>query len=161
RAELGRIWRHEAAAIGRFMLAAQAAIDGKANAQNLAESLDKDRLAKWRKALESKADADDFANTWRRLSKTAAGPDFDAAWRELARQLVEQSREHAEFNAKHFTPFGDFRHAGDCAPWEKSGQGTAEGPTSAGTIALHAHGDGPLATVLPAGLYTHGLSRRL
>jgi hypothetical protein len=158
RTELGKLWRDEAKSVGKYLLAAQAALDKHANAGVLAKGLDAARLERWRKALAAKGGTDDVAFTWRALNGKHCG-DFAAAWGKLVRQVNDEERARSEFKLKNFTSFGDFRHADAATEWQQAGQGLHD--ASPGMLALEAAGTGPLASLYPAGLYTHALSSKL
>jgi hypothetical protein len=160
--ELGRVWREEALSLDKYLLAAQAAIDKRADAAALAKGLDPERLTRWRKALEAKDDIGDALHPWRVLAKDRMPPSaFIEAMRKLSSQIDDEHRARANFNAKHFTSFGYFRHPGGLTDWQVGGQGLADGPAEEpGLLAIHGEG-GPLASIYPSGLYTHGLSSKL
>jgi hypothetical protein len=158
RTELGRLWRDEAKLVGKYLLAAQAALDKRANAGALAKGLDAARLERWSKALAAKGAMDDIAFMWRALNAKHGG-DFSAAWDKLVRQVNDAEHARSDFQRKNFTSFGDFHHADTATEWQQAGQGLHD--DSPGMLALNAVGTGPLASIYPAGLYTHGLSSNL
>jgi hypothetical protein len=152
--ELARLWRDEAGLVGKYLLAAS---DKRADAKGL----DAARLEKWRAALAAKADSDDLAQPWRALAGTKAGDDFASAWDKLAKQIESESRSRAEFNAKNFVSFGDFRYRRGRDGWQASGQGLINDPDHPGLLVVNSADAGPVATMYPAGIYTHGLSSKL
>jgi hypothetical protein len=134
RRELGDLWRAEARQVGKSLLARGAAVSKNG-----------------KPALEEPLYA------WRTLRGSA---DLPAAWRQLAARFTKESKERADFNARHFVPFGDFR-TGRLVGWHAAGQGLSDGPSSAGDFAIAGEGDTAVAAVLPAGCFTHTLSQRL
>ncbi len=155
RAELARLWRDEARDVGKYLLAAQAAMEKRP----APKGLDAGRIEKWRKALEAKGAIEDLAGVWRALNgKQGGGDDFAAAWAKLVRRYAAERDTRAKFNATHFVPFADFRN-GIPAGWQAGGQGLAHAAMD--ELAVDCDGPGVLTGLYPAGVYTHGLSSKL
>ncbi len=155
RAELARLWLDDARSVGKYLLAAQAAIDKRPDAAALTKGLDGKRLEQWRKALVAKAEMDDVAQPWRALSKPTS--DFAMAWAKLCKEYDAERRARAEFNAKNFVSFGDFR-GGSIDGWQAAGQGLRDEPVEPGALAVD---EASGMALYPAGLYTHLLSSKL
>jgi mono/diheme cytochrome c family protein len=158
RAELAATWSREAQEVGRYLRAAQAARDKKPDAASLAAGLDPARLQAWVTALEKKGSGlEDPLQPW---SAAASAADVAAVWTQLAAQYEQESHTRAESNRKSFLPFGDFRN-GKPDGWRIDGLGLRDGPCRSGDFVVADEGDGAIATILPAGYYTHSLSQRL
>ena len=158
RQELGAVWLQEAGAAGRMLLAAEAARKSAPDAATLAAGLDPARLKLWTDLVKrGDRGLDDPLYPWHRA---AAAPETTAAWRELVASYEKEGRERAEFNRTRFTPFGEFGK-GDPAGWQTDGLGLRGGPSPSGEFILADEGDSLVTAILPAGLYTHGVSRRL
>ena len=110
----------------------------------------------WRKALDGASSVTD--PLWL-LKKSTAG-EFAPAWKSARTELEREARERAEFNAKNFVPFGDFRQGLD-PRWLATGVGAATGASPAGEFIVAGDGDKAVTAVLPAGVYTHAYSERL
>jgi hypothetical protein len=160
RKELVAEWLREADQIGEYLLVAESIKDKSSSAAELAKKLDQRRLEKWTALLaEEKAPADDPLWLWRSLGASST-KSFAAAWQDAAARFKKESQERADFNAKNFVPFGDFRTA-RLQAWQATGQGLSDGPLPSGDFAVAGAGDSAVAAVLPAGFFTHSLSEKL
>jgi hypothetical protein len=161
RRELAEVWLREAGEVGKYLLAAQAARDKRPEAPALARGLDPKRLGQWAAALAADKQAlEDLLYPWKAVHSPApadAGA-FGNAWRGLAGRYSQEGRARADFNARGFASFGDFR-PGCGEGWQADGQGLA--PAAAGDFAVAGEGDAAVAAVFPAGYFTHGLSEKL
>jgi hypothetical protein len=156
RRELADCWMREAAGVGKYLQAAQAARDKRPDAAALAGGLDRQRLGQWTAALAAdKTPQEDLLYLWKTLHPT---PDFATAWRALAERVSQEGRARADFNARGFVSFGDFR-TGRAEGWQAAGQGLA--PAAASDFAVAGEGDAAVTAVFPAGFFTHPLSERL
>jgi len=162
RQELGALWQTQAAEAGRYLHAAQAARDKAANAADLAKGLDAARLTAWTTALEKKgAGLEDPLTPWQTAADAArANGDVAAAWKSLGEKYTAENRQRAEFNAKTFTPWGDFSK-GVPEGWRGDGLALQDGPSPAGDFALSPDGKEAITGIYPAGFYTHVLSEKL
>ncbi|HEU4752275.1 MAG TPA: DUF1549 domain-containing protein, partial [Armatimonadota bacterium] len=160
RGELAERWSVEIASAGRYLRAAQAARDKAPDAAALAEGLDPKRLKAWSAVLEKKDGA--LENPLQAWMTAASGPapELGSRWQQLAGRYETESRERAEFNAKHFVPFGDFR-SGVCDGWRADGLGLRAGASKSGDFAVASEGEKALSGVFPAGLFTNSLSESL
>jgi hypothetical protein len=163
RKELAALWHDDVPQIRRFMLAAQAKRANRADAGELANGLDPQRLEKWVVAFAvEKAPLEDPLEPWRRLV-AAAGNDpalLPGEWRKLAEEYAKQDRERSEFNQSQFTSYADFREAIP-SDWQVAGQGLSAVPSRSGEFVLQGEGDAVVKSVLPAGRFSHHLSERL
>lgn len=158
--EIAALWREDAKEVSRYFKAAQAARDKRSDAPELAKDLDPKRLEQMSAVLKPEKFAlEDPTHAWRTLhAKTGDG--FAEAWQALAAQVAKEQRERAEFNAKHFTPFGDFR-TGQLGDWKASGLGLRDGVGKSGDFVIAGEGDAAVSGLLPAGFFTHAVSERL
>jgi hypothetical protein len=160
RAELGAVWRREAAELDRYLLAAQARLAGTADAAALARDLDAERLQSWVEVLKAeKTSAEDPLAPWRTANKPRAGT-FQAEWIQMADRFDAEERERSAFDREHFRTYADFR-TGNLVGWQAGGQGLRDGPVPAGDLALYPDGATLVRSVLPAGCFTHTLSEKL
>src|SRR5262249_1186784 len=152
-------WLGEARAAGAYLRAAQAAHDRQPDAARLAQGLDPKRLEKWAAALRvGKGSLDDPLHPWLALHPAARdAQDFAAEWKKVAERWHKEARERAEFNAKPFTSFGDFR-TGRLDGWRADGRGLRRGATGPGDFTIASAGGEAISAVLPAGVFTHTLS---
>jgi hypothetical protein len=160
--EIAAVWRSDAQQFGRYLQAAYAKRANRPYAEQLAQGLNTQRLEKWIAALAiEKAPLEDLLEPARRL---AAASDDAAAWAAARQKLVaeytEQAVQRDAFNQTQFMTFADFS-AGAFAGWQLGGQGLREGPSRSGEFMLHSESETLVKSVLPAGLYTHGLSEKL
>jgi hypothetical protein len=162
RREVAAVWQREAREIGRYLVAAQAALDRRVDAAALAEGLDRQRIDQWLAALKmDNLPLEDPLSLWVALRPLAKDPEaLRAIWRDWSDRLQQQARDRAAFNRASFVPFADFR-SGSFAGWQVSGHGLRDGPSRSGEFALAPEGDALVRAVLPAGAYTHTLSDRL
>ncbi len=138
RRELAATWRSEAAAIPRYLQAAQRALaKSPTNPADLAE-LNLDRLQSWLAELDQpNAPLEHPLSPLRKLQ-----PDLYRA---------EQAQRQA-YNREHFRPF---------PAWQAEGAGLLPGPSQPGEFSIAPSGPTALTGLYPAGLYTHLLSSRL
>ncbi|WP_435011385.1 PSD1 and planctomycete cytochrome C domain-containing protein [Tundrisphaera lichenicola] len=95
-------------------------------------------------ARASSSEADDLCGTWQKLVE-------DHATEQAAR---------SEFNRTKFQPVADFR--GRMEPgWTTSGMGLRGGPNPGVDITLAHEGEAAIQSILPSGLFTFGVSRKL
>ncbi len=155
RAEVGRAWLDETRAADRYLLAALARQSGET------QGLDVERLRRWTAALKTAAVPDDPLHAWKvATAPTTADETFAGRWRRLGAEWEREARARADFNAKNFVPFGDFR-TGSLEGWRADGQGLRGGPAPSGDFAVAGTGDAAVTAIFPAGVFTHGLSERL
>ncbi|MBI3469595.1 MAG: DUF1549 domain-containing protein, partial [Planctomycetes bacterium] len=175
RKELGEIWLHDAREVGRYLLAAQARRDNRAEAAELAVGLDAKRIDAWVAALGTeKMPMDEPLWLWRSLASSVNGQKesdsptesatsrqagFAEAWRRLAEQFAKEHRGRGEFN-KQFVTFADFR-TGEFAGWQAGGHGLRDGASRSGEFVIAHEGDSLVRAILPAGCFTHSLSDKL
>jgi cytochrome c553 len=87
-------------------------------------------------------------------------PGFEDVWKQLAAEQAREASARAEFNRTKFTTLADFRN-GIPAAWHADGMGLRNGGSPSGDFAVAAEGDNALKSLLPAGVYTFGLSDKL
>jgi hypothetical protein len=162
RLELAALWHPQAKEAGRYLRAAQAARDKAPNAAELAQGLDAGRLKAWTTALEKKKPGlEDYLTPWQTAADAAkANADVAAAWKGLAEKYEAESKARVEFNAKNFTPWGDFRN-GVPPGWRGDGLALRDGASPAGEFMIANEGSQVVTGIFPAGFYTHALSERL
>jgi hypothetical protein len=110
-----------------------------------------------RAARDEKPALEDPLYPWQSLRRAANLP---APWQQLAARYEKESRDRADFNARSFVSFGEFR-AGGLDGWQATGQGLRDGMGRSGDFAVATEGDAAVAAVFPAGFFTHALSERL
>jgi hypothetical protein len=163
RRDLAEVWLREAGEVGKYLLAAQAARDKRADAAALARGLDPERLGQWAAALAADKPAlEDLLYPWKAMHSPAAkdAAAYAAAWHALAQRYSREEKSRADFNARGFVSFGDFR-AGRTEGWQAAGQGLDATPARSGDFAVACEGDAAVTAVFPAGFATHALSERL
>jgi hypothetical protein len=163
RGELSAAWVREAARVGDYLRAAQAARDRRPGAAALAQGLDAERLGRCVTALAAeKVPMEDLLYPWQQMhpAGSANSLDFATSWHKLADDWTHEVRARAEFNARSFVPLADFR-GGSLGDWQAAGQGLAGGPSAPGDFAVACDGDAVVSAVLPAGCFTHTLSEKL
>lgn len=188
RNELAVVWLRETQQIARYMQAAQAKRQKRADADELSKGLDPQRLEKWIATLAAeKQPFDDPFEPWRRLvgwppsadqKRSAEGgqaTDFISAWKQLSEQFAKEDRERSEFNRTQFVTFRDSRPIATASStvadatvelpvavdWQIGGQGLQDGPSPSGNFAIHTDGESLVRAILPAGRFTHLLSDKL
>lgn len=161
RKELTTLWQREAADVGRYLLAAEAARLRKPDAGERAKGLDAKRLAQWNAVLKTEMlPTENPLAPWLALSaETSKGIAFSPAWKQLSEQYASEDRQRTEINEQQFVSFGDFRR--DFGSWRATGQGLRDGLTRSGDFAVAVDGDRAVATIFPAGCFTNNLSDRL
>jgi len=151
REELGRAWLTESEKVARYLMAASTAGAGQADGK---------MLNHWQAALRNnKSGAEEPLKVWRQVMMDARAP-FATRWRQAAAQFTKDERERAEFNAKRFRTWADFRKEG-FAGWQAGGQALRHGPGAAGDFALDCDGDAVVKAIFPAGVFTHAVSEKL
>ncbi|MBW3539448.1 MAG: PSD1 and planctomycete cytochrome C domain-containing protein [Planctomycetes bacterium] len=164
REEVARHWQSQAELLPRYLLAADAQLRGAAEAGSLAEGLEPARLEKWVAALKvENPGLDHPVRAWQTATRAEAPA---AKWQELAAEHAAARESHASFNTNDFSAFGNFRpQAGSdhelAASWHATGQGLRDAPAASGDFTIAHTGDDALASILPAGTYTHTLSQKL
>jgi hypothetical protein len=85
---------------------------------------------------------------------------FPIVWKKIADKIASEASEHAAFNKKHFTVLADFRQVA-WPNWQVGGQGLRRMPSRSGDFVVALQGERAVATILPAGAFTHVLSDKL
>jgi hypothetical protein len=132
-------------------------------AQAWLQPIDAARLDKALTALVDEKSVDENPLTWLRFvtsEQQKAKLPIGDAWKKVADRHAREDAERRKFNEKNFTVLGDFGQ-GAWANWQVSGQGLRGVPSRSGDFALALDGDRAIATLLPAGAYTHVLSEKL
>lgn len=161
RTEMAAEWRKDALDAARYLKAAQAQRDNAPNAAELAQGLDTNRLAQWKKALEAAKGLEQPLYPWVASAEAVKkGENVGTAWSALVARYDKETRERAEFNAKNFVPWGDFT-TGVPEGWRGDGTALQDGPSPAGDFAVASEGDTVLQAVFPAGFFSNALSERL
>lgn len=182
RGPLSDWWLEEARQIPRYLLAAQAVVEGRMDPAQAPPDLDRARLSAWEKAISprpfegqtTKQDEEEAAETAAR--NTMSGPLFpwleiqesllegeqlDLAWRSLAGEYSQARRERIENNARDFTLAADFSRRDLPEGWSVDGVGVRHGWVEDGDFTVALKGSGAVGMLLPAGMFTHALSPRL
>jgi hypothetical protein len=158
KAEVARHWQSQTGDVARYLLAADAKVRESAQAAEWASDLDATRLEQWVAALKvNDAGVDHPAWAW---LQTAGATDFASTWSSLTQTFSEARDDHANFNRDQFTSFADFRHP-DTLDWTATGQGLRSSGSASGEFTVAHEGDHVIASVLPAGRFTHALSQKL
>ncbi len=163
RKELARCWIQQCQEIPSYLLAAQAAPNHRAPTPPKATELDPERLERWRQVLlKESVDPEGILFPWAAIScETDLSPDrLQAAWSKLDAYYKREIRARDTFNRSHFLNFGDFR-SGSLDGWHPDGIGVKGGTAAGGGLTISTKGLRVLSGILPAGIYTHGLSERL
>src|SRR5262249_9778523 len=99
RKEIAAVWLRDAAQVGHYLLAAEAALEKQPDAAELARGLDQRRLDRWRAALlDVKAPEEAILTPWRSL-RSARGKAFAAAWQKQAARLAQEEGERRTLDA--------------------------------------------------------------
>ncbi len=152
--EVVRHWGSQAGVLARYLLAADAEIRQSAAALELAQGLDHARLAAWAAALKVR-DVDVAHPLW-------AWQQFggNEEWDDLKQTFFAARREQLAFNRDQFVLLADFSTS-DVRDWRATGQGLREGNSPSGEFTVAHEGDNAIASLLPAGRFTHLLSQKL
>jgi hypothetical protein len=134
RTELAAVWRSEAAALDASKM------------RSLAEA--------------AKSKAPDMSSPLRAWFIADKASSFEEAWKQVAANEGRDADARAEFNRTKFTTLADFRN-GIPADWHADGMGLRHGGSPSGDFAVAGEGDNALKSLLPAGVYTFGLSDKL
>ncbi len=182
RRPLGDWWLEEARKIPRYLLAAQAVVDGRIGATDAARDLDRVRLSAWEKALSARPfegqttneDEEEAAESAERASMSnpffpwleiqeslIEGEQLGPAWRKLAGEYSQARRERMESNSRDFSLAADFGRGDLPEGWSVDGVGAGRGWVENGDFTVALEGSGAVGMLLPAGLFTHALSPRL
>ena len=161
RDELAKIWLSEAKDVTQYLLAAAPSWDP--TQASISEGLNPNRVEAWRNAVscpdQGLADpGHPWAVLWNEGGNSQAA--LLTASRELADLYHRELTERAKFNSANFESFADF-HSEHGSSWQASGSGLRQGPGPWGDFAVAPEGDRAVASVFPAGVYTHILSSRL
>ena len=173
-------WLEEARQVPRYMLTAQAVVEGRMVAAEAAQDLDRARLSVWEKALsprpfegqttnEEKAAARAERATkssplfpWLEIQESLIeGEQLEMAWRMVAGEYSQARRERIENNARDFSLAADFSRKDVPEGWSVDGVGVRHGWVENGDFTVALKGSGAVGMVLPSGLFTHALSPRL
>ena len=160
RSELAKIWLSEAKGVAQYLLAAAPSSDPRPG--SISEGLEPDRVEAWRNAVScSEQGLANPGHPWAvLLDDGVSSGAFQARASELAALYRRELTERLEFNSTNFEPFADFRSE-DAGDWHASGIGLLRGRSPSGDFAVAPEGDRAVASVFPAGVYTHMLSSRL
>lgn len=163
KAELGRAWREDATTLSRYITAAWARRAKHSDADEQSQGLDPARLAAWEAALP--AEPLPLENPLEPLRLLADDKNhelqaFAEAWGALAGRFAQEDQSRQEFNTTGFATLADFRTRPG-AVWQRDGQGLQGGISASGDLHIAPEGDRVASAILPAGLYTHGVSERL
>lgn len=182
RKPLGDWWLDEAHRVPRYLLAAQAIVDGRIEAADAEQDLDRDRLSVWEKALgprpfegqttnedeeeaAERAQRDTMSNPlfpWLEIQESLIeGEQLEMAWRRLAKEYSQARRQRSQNNARDFSLAADFSRRDLPEGWSVDGVGVRHGWVENGDFTVALEGSGAVEMLLPAGLYTHALSPRL
>ena len=188
---LAGLWLEAAHDIPRYLLAAQARIDEKEMAPQLAEGLKPKRLEAWEKALRFEPDEEESKDTEEK--KAAEEQDSEAAEEETPPgptledvlfswlQLHQSAAQDGGLDTTWSKLAQDYRtaqrervesNAQNFSPladfrqrlpegWSTDGVGLQDGPVSSGDFTVALKGEAAVGMLLPAGLFTHALSPRL
>ncbi len=158
RRELAEHWQSQTGELPKYLLAAHARKTESPEAEQLAVGLDAARLENWAKALSvEKPGIEHPAYAWQAAS---IADDVTGKWQDLAAAFEQERTAGETFNTKQFERIADFRN-GDPAGWTASGQGLRSGRTPSGELTIAHDGDRIVNSILPAGCYTHALSKKL
>jgi hypothetical protein len=161
RGELAKVWQTDSSQFAAYLHAAQAKRAGAADAAELARELNAERLEKWVAAIAAeKQPLEEPLQPWRELAATtpADGEAFAKIWNSIREKYAAEDAKRTEASMLDYVTWADFR-AGWPADWQVGGLGLVDGPTNSGELVVLPEGDA-IASVLPAGTYTHALSQR-
>ena len=175
-------WLEAARQIPRYLMAAQAVVEGRMDAAEAAQDLDRARLAVWEEAISprpfegqtTKEDEEEAAESaardtmssplfpWLEIQESLIeGEQLEMAWRKLAGEYSQARRERIENNARDFSLAADFGRRDLPEGWSVDGVGVRHGWVENGDFTVALEGSGAVEMLLPAGLFTHALSPRL
>ena len=95
-----------------------------------------------------------------RLRQRDQAGDLASAWQQLKTEYEDEQARRLKSNADNFELWTDFG-ASTASGWSTAGLGLLNGPSPAGEFVLADQGDKIVSELLPAGLYTDGVSNRL
>jgi hypothetical protein len=161
RAELARLWLHEASQVNQYLRAAHAKKWSAENASHLAEGLDAARLEKWVAILAiDKLPLEHPLEPWRQLGNATDPTAFAAEWKKVAETYQREEKTRADFNATQFTMYADFRTTTP-PDWQVGGLGLVDGVSTSGEWSIHPEGEFLVKAIQPAGCFTNALSEKL
>ncbi|MCX7418600.1 MAG: PSD1 and planctomycete cytochrome C domain-containing protein [Planctomycetia bacterium] len=189
RRELAATWLAETQQITRFVAAAHAKRAKLANADELANGLNPQRLGKWVAAIAAEKQPFDDPLQTLRVVLSVEPALLGTEWHKLAEQTVKEDRDRSEFNQTQFVTFADFRLGTGSSPvrsesatsegksststktatggppvatdWQIGGQSLSDAPSRSGDFVMNVEGDTIVRAILPAGRFTHSLSDKL
>lgn len=164
RREIGDVWLSEARELEALLLASLEAGDGEAPSGSGAPVLDPERV----ETLRSEVEMEELPlahplSPWRHLvaaRSTDSPGTLGEAWTHLAERYGRSQRRRDEFNGESFERSADFA-SGALQGWHAEGRGLSPAPAAPGGFAIAPEGQGAVAGVYPAGLYTHLVSEKL
>lgn len=105
---------------------------------------------------------------WRKMTNLPEGKSWQQHWNETRQSMQEEHERRGKFNRENFVPFGDFTNrskgrASDHPNWSFEGLAVENGEcfTFPGDFSVRPDGSNVISSVLPAGLFSHGLSQKL
>ena len=142
--------------------------------RDIKTALRREMAAAWRRPLETDRlelamraptakTLDDNPFAWLRSILDAQEQDKltpGEAWKKIADRFTREDAERTKFNAANFTTLADFR-TGVWPAWQVDGHGLRGDPSQPGEFVVAHEGERVVATLLPAGAYTHVISDRL
>jgi hypothetical protein len=107
---------------------------------------------------DDKAPADGPLGLWKQLASSKQPTDIE--WKAAQARIEKEVAEQTRFNREQFTTLADFRK-GAWPDWSVDGQGLRGVPSRSGDFTVASTGERAVATILPAGAFTHALSEKL
>ncbi|RPI83589.1 MAG: DUF1549 domain-containing protein, partial [Planctomycetaceae bacterium] len=118
----------------------------------------------WQVALaDSRGNTSSPLHLWRQAlsddGQAVPSGELRERWLKLAEFWRAELQTRREFNQSQFTPQWDLSSA-DYQRWFRSGTGLPPEPTPNGEFSIEAEGERVVAGIHPAGVFTHGLTRK-
>ena len=108
---------------------------------------------------------------WRKMTVLPEGKSWPEQWNETRQSMQKEHERRGDFNRENYVLFGDFTNsangpngkASNHPNWAFEGLGVEDGEcfTSPGDFSVRPDGSDVINGVLPAGLFSHGLSQKL
>ena len=163
RKEVASQWIDQTKEIPKYLLAIQALLKNDGGAGDLPVDLDSDRLEHLLQLLIEESDRPEAPLFfWGKIAcETGFEPGgLSRGWKETVAFYQKENRSRTDFNRHNYAPFGDFG-TGGFAGWHPDGIGVSDGISRSGEFAVAREGPQAIASVFPAGIYTHVFSDRL
>ena len=126
-----------------------------------AKTIDVGKLAAYLALPKDKtADVASPSAAWLAVANMSKDASLTEVWKDLVAKHAQEQGARSDFNAKQFQTVADF-HKGIEPGWTTTGMGLRDGISAEADLAIAPDGDSAVKMVLPAGLFTFGVSEKL